>query len=174
MIRCPNCLHEDMLGALFCAECGTQLVDQKSTKTTEDHPVGLPQTPVELELPSSHSEEPLFPPPTQDAPLSLNIVSSGEIIPIKELTDVTLGRFSKGASVIPDIDLSPYNAYECGVSRMHISIHVGEDQISITDLGSVNGTRVNGRKISANQPHPVKNGDILTLGKLKIQVLLKK
>jgi hypothetical protein len=162
-----------MVGALFCTECGAQLVDQNPTNTTNEQGQVIPQTPVALESPSPRQEEPLFPPPTQDVPLSLNIVSSGEIIPIRELMDVTLGRFSKGAPVIPDIDLSPYKAYESGVSRMHISIHIGEDQVSITDLGSVNGTRVNGRKISAHQPHPIKNGDILTLGKLKIQVLLK-
>jgi pSer/pThr/pTyr-binding forkhead associated (FHA) protein len=45
--------------------------------------------------------------------------------------------------------------------------------ITVTDLGSVNGTRINGRKITAHIPHPIKNGDILTLGKFKIQVLIR-
>jgi len=26
MIICPNCQHEEMVGSLFCNECGTQLV----------------------------------------------------------------------------------------------------------------------------------------------------
>ena len=26
MILCPNCQHKELPGALFCSECGTQLV----------------------------------------------------------------------------------------------------------------------------------------------------
>jgi pSer/pThr/pTyr-binding forkhead associated (FHA) protein len=45
--------------------------------------------------------------------------------------------------------------------------------VLITDLGSANGTRVNGMQITSHIPYPVKHGDILTLGKFKIQILLR-
>lgn len=171
MILCPNCLHKELLGALFCSECGAQILLAEGDATTD-----LPQqdeTLLEAEPPVSTTEPavPMGWEATQDGTLSLKIIGQGEIIHISERNEITLGRTSKGQPIIPDIDLGPYNAYESGVSRMHLSLKVGENQAKVTDLGSANGTRINGRKISAHTPHPIKNGDILTLGKLKIQVL---
>jgi pSer/pThr/pTyr-binding forkhead associated (FHA) protein len=101
------------------------------------------------------------------------MIQQGEILPVGNRKEVSLGRVSAGQPIIPDIDLTPYKAYEAGVSRMHLSIKIGAEMITVTDLGSVNGTRINGRKITAHIPHPIKNGDILTLGKFKIQVLIR-
>ncbi len=42
------------------------------------------------------------------------------------------------------------------------------------DLGSSNGTRVNGQKIVPHVDYPVKHGDIIALGKLKIQLIIHK
>lgn len=94
-------------------------------------------------------------------------------MPIIGQSEFTLGRVNEGQPIVPDIDLTPYKAYESGVSRMHASIKVEEDQVSITDLGSANGTRINGRQITAQIPYPIKHGDILTLGKFKIQILMQ-
>ncbi len=41
------------------------------------------------------------------------------------------------------------------------------------DLDSANGTYVNGKRLNPNVEHTLKNGDVVALGKLKIQVLLK-
>jgi len=48
-----------------------------------------------------------------------------------------------------------------------------DDQLMITDLGSGNGTRVNGKKIDPHVPHPIDNGDLLNLGKFKIQIFIQ-
>jgi pSer/pThr/pTyr-binding forkhead associated (FHA) protein len=105
--------------------------------------------------------------------VTLNIISTGDIIPVMGTKEVTLGRVSEGQPIIPDIDLTPYKAYEAGVSRMHASVRSLDDQVMVTDLGSANGTRINGRQISPHIPYPIKHGDILTLGKFKIQILLR-
>jgi hypothetical protein len=171
MILCPNCLHKEMVGSLFCSECGAQLI------FPDGIPTGNIRTTSHLKRVGGHeTEEPAIEPPPHsisDALISLNIVSSGDTLPIRGQGEVTVGRVSEGQPVIPDIDLTPYKAYEAGVSRMHASIRVAEDQVLVTDLGSANGTRINGRKITANVAHPIKHGDILTLGKFKIQVLLR-
>jgi len=70
--------------------------------------------------------------------------------------------------------LSAYKAYEKGVSRQHISIKKLDQGFFVTDLGSVNGTQLNGKKILPGQAIPLANEDILTLGKLKIKVLIRK
>jgi pSer/pThr/pTyr-binding forkhead associated (FHA) protein len=51
---------------------------------------------------------------------------------------------------------------DMGVSRTHAQIIRQGDQTLIEDLGSTNGTYVNGVRISA--PTPIKPGDTLQLG----------
>ena len=87
--------------------------------------------------------------------------------------EVILGRATEGQSMVPDINLEPYQAFEAGVSRIHAAIRIAGDQVLITDLGSGNGTRINGNKIEPQIPHPIANGDLVNLGKLKIQIIIK-
>jgi hypothetical protein len=172
MILCPNCLHKELVGAIFCNECGAQLVFSEGVPTGSIRSTseGLPDNRRKV-----MADEKATTPPTTllEAKVSLNIVNSGEILPLKTQKEITLGRISGGQKIIPDIDLTPYKAYEGGVSRMHASIRISDDEVSITDLGSANGTRINGRMITSHISYPIKHGDILTLGKFKIQVLLR-
>jgi len=87
-------------------------------------------------------------------------------------SEFTLGRATEGQPILPDVDLAPYDAYSQGVSRFHASLKIVSQRISIVDLGSSNGTRVNGQKIVPNVDYPLSHGDILALGKFKIQVLI--
>ncbi|MBX3365316.1 MAG: FHA domain-containing protein [Phycisphaeraceae bacterium] len=48
------------------------------------------------------------------------------------------------------------------VSGSHVEIHLDNGQLLVTDLGSSNGTFVNGRRISA--PTPVQPSDVISLG----------
>jgi pSer/pThr/pTyr-binding forkhead associated (FHA) protein len=41
------------------------------------------------------------------------------------------------------------------------------------DLGSANGTYVNGKRMTANSELTLSHGDVISLGKLKIQILFK-
>ena len=169
MILCQNCLHKEMLGAMFCSECGAQLV----------YATGVPTSGINVTTSNLRGQEVNLKgaPPLKgtflDAWVSLNIISTGDVLPLAGQEEVTLGRVSEGQPVVPDIDLTPYKAYEAGVSRMHASVRMVEDQVLITDLGSANGTRVNGMQITPHIPYPIKHGDILTLGKFKIQILLR-
>lgn len=173
MILCHNCLHKEMVGALFCSECGAQLIFDEGIPTST-----IKQSSTKDFVPTTREPkaQEAVPQPTPVPPkgkVTLNIVNYDEILELTSFDELTLGRVSEGQPVLPDIDLSPYKAYEAGVSRMHAAIKIGETAVSVTDLGSANGTRVNGRKISAHIPHPLRNGDILTLGKLKIQVIFQ-
>jgi pSer/pThr/pTyr-binding forkhead associated (FHA) protein len=134
---------------------------------------GIRETTSHLRSKEVSLKGPPLPVAFPDALVSLNIISSGDVLPLVGQEEVTLGRVSEGQPVVPDIDLTPYKAYEAGVSRMHASIRMVEDQVLITDLGSANGTRVNGLQITPHIPYPMKHGDILTLGKFKIQILLR-
>jgi pSer/pThr/pTyr-binding forkhead associated (FHA) protein len=111
--------------------------------------------------------------PLQDNWVTLHLLDTGELLPLAGRNEFTLGRGSDTQSVMPDIDLSPYRAYSSGVSRLHAVIRRGISQIVLTDLESANGTFVNGKRIEPNEEQALAHGDVIALGKLKIQILLK-
>lgn len=103
----------------------------------------------------------------------LNVLNMGEIVPLSGFSELSLGRACEGQDPLPDIDLAPFQAYEAGVSRLHAAIKMSNQHFTIEDLGSANGTRLNGKRIVEHTPYPLQDGDILTLGKLKIQILFR-
>jgi hypothetical protein len=72
--------------------------------------------------------------------------------------DLPLGEFIIGRSDGCDITL-----FDPLVSRQHASLNVKAEQVVLEDLGSRNGTRVNGKLIKG--PVPLKDGDRIALGK---------
>ncbi len=171
MITCPNCHHQEIHGVLFCSECGTQLTTVESLTTQS-----IRRTPSEL---LDSIDQPL--PPLDltaddragdvEVKISLHLVESGRIIELGGRNEYTLGRATEGQPILPDVDLSTYEAYSQGVSRFHASLKVISQRVVIVDLGSSNGTRVNGQKIVPNVDYPLSHGDIIGLGKFKLQVL---
>lgn len=167
MIVCPNCHHKELAGALFCSECGNQLV------TLEGAPTQLISEPTGL-FPEKKKEEVY-----QDsnhligAFISLHLLELGQILPLYGHKEYTIGRAADDQNVRPDIDLTPYKGYEKGVSRLHAMIQINGLLITIKDLGSVNGTRLNGRKLNPNEAYNLSHGDILSLGKLRVQVIIR-
>ena len=170
MISCPSCHHEEIYGALFCSECGTQLTYQTPSPVKTAIYPGQGQEggskPIE-EVPRKPPSKPL-----PDTLVSLKLLEDGTVLPLEGGLEFTLGRVSGNQPILPDIDLTPYRAYESGVSRLHTTIKIEKLGVTVTDLGSANGTRVNGKKIAPHTPLSIQNGDILTLGKFKIQVLI--
>ncbi len=169
MILCPNCQHHEISGALFCSECGAALAAPESMSTQSiyrSQSDGLPRT---------HPKAAKFPQPTiaSDSMLTLYLIDSNQTLPLAGRTEYTLGRISEGQPILPDVDMSPYDAYNQGVSRLHAALKLVNQRVHILDLGSSNGTRVNGQKLMANVDYPLNNGDLINLGRLKIQVLIR-
>jgi two-component system NtrC family sensor kinase len=74
-----------------------------------------------------------------------------------------------GAVAAPDtFDLSPYHGREHGVSRRHAMLRATDDAIGVLDLGSTNGTHLNGHRLRAQTLYTIAEGDTLTLGKLSM------
>jgi two-component system NtrC family sensor kinase len=88
-----------------------------------------------------------------------------------ELTD----EICLGAVAAPDtFDLSPYQGREHGVSRRHAMLRATEDAIGIIDLGSTNGTQLNGKLLRAETLYTIAEGDTLCLGRLSVTLLSAK
>jgi pSer/pThr/pTyr-binding forkhead associated (FHA) protein len=100
------------------------------------------------------------------------MLDSGQILPISERNEFTMGRISDSQPIMPDIDLSPFKAYDNGVSRLHAVIRRNGGNVIVMDLGSSNGTYVNGTRLMPNMEQPLRHGDVISLGKLKMQVVL--
>ena len=80
---------------------------------------------------------------------------------------------SDAQPIMPDIDLTPYQAYANGVSRLHAVLKREGKRVFVMDLGSSNGTYLNGKRLQPNIDQTLNHGDMLALGKLKIQILLR-
>jgi pSer/pThr/pTyr-binding forkhead associated (FHA) protein len=104
---------------------------------------------------------------------TLHLLETGQMLPLSDRNEFTLGRVSDGQPIMPDIDLSPYHAYANGVSRLHAVVKRDGEEIVLMDLGSSNGTYLNGKRVTPNVEQNLRHGDVVMFGKLKIQILLK-
>jgi hypothetical protein len=172
MIICPNCHHKEIDETIFCSRCGAQLISAKKTTTKS---IGKPPS-GNLSDADSGMNLPLQGLDNQNLRIktSIYLLESGQTIDLEGNTEFTIGRKSIGQTILPDIDLSHYDAYNLGVSRLHITIKTINDRLVVVDLGSANGTRVNGQKLTPHVEYPLSHGDILALGKLKFQLILIK
>ena len=165
MTVCPNCRFQNPVGAIFCADCGAQLATGDSpthsintSKVTA--PVGEPPPPVPSVL-------------VDNSWASLHLMESGQILPLSTRNEYTIGRLSEGQPVVPDLDLSPHQAYAAGVSRLHASVKRDGKRVVIMDLGSANGTYINGKRLTPQTERLLNHGDVVALGKFKFQVLIR-
>ncbi|WP_216899774.1 FHA domain-containing protein [Nocardia alni] len=80
-------------------------------------------------------------------------------------SDFLIGKRSVSQGVQPDIDMGIAPA-DIGVSRSHARLHLDEAGITVTDLGSTNGTSLNGSDdlIPAHTPIPLRSGDRIHVG----------
>ena len=87
--------------------------------------------------------------------------------------EILIGRQDAESDTFPDIDLTPYRAVEKGVSRRHAKIVFDNDGLSIEDMGSVNGTFLNGERIVPYKAMTLSSGDVVQLGTLVFQVFFE-
>lgn len=62
------------------------------------------------------------------------------------------------------LDLTPFDAYKHGVSRQHAAITHHEGSLYMEDLGSTNGTRINGFKLEPRRKYRIRDGDEVEIG----------
>jgi len=79
--------------------------------------------------------------------------------------DAVLGRAGKGGEP-PDVDLTRYRAAKLGTSRRHAMLRPTADKLFLIDLGSTNGTTINGVWLETNMAREVHHNDTIGLGKL--------
>jgi hypothetical protein len=178
----------------FCNECGASLLE-RNVKETELRPVGgvtwmnreeTTGAPDELswsgvadnifgristwmnrEKNGRGSLEWISLPPLS---LKLTIPDGGRDVEVPLTKEVTIGRLDPASASFPDVDLTTDDALDRGVSRRHAKITRRGHEVFIEDLGSINGTFVNRKKLTPYLPEVLRNGDQLHLGELMLRV----
>lgn len=83
------------------------------------------------------------------------------------LTDkAVIGRRDPAVQAVPELDLTPYGGYQMGISRRHAILSARDGHLELLDLGSRNGTYIDGRRLNPHQPHPLRDGAEVRLGKI--------
>jgi hypothetical protein len=165
MPACPYCAYEARTGSLFCENCGNTLADDAST-TLATKTVPLPTLTAWKGEGTTRI----------DPQTRLLFYVRGSTVPIViEATNhsIFLGRIREKSEVKPDIDLTAYNGYEKGVSRLHAALRREKETLTIEDLGSANGTYVNGQSLIPGQRHVLCHGDEVRLGQLITSIYFK-
>ena len=86
------------------------------------------------------------------------------------VSEIYLGRLDAAHGIFPDLDLTADGGLESGVSRRHAKIHQKGNRFFIEDVGSANGTFLNGQRLTPYLPHPLQKGDKVQLGRLHLAV----
>lgn len=145
-MRCNSCGYENAEGAIICAGCGMDLASKLESETTiVFNPVETEESeaPVKVE---AVSEEAVF------------VVKRGSVVgqrfPLLK-SEISLGRDPQSDIFLDDIT----------VSRKHAKVNVQKSAVKVTDVGSLNGTYVNGDRVDAAT---LRHGDELQIGKFKL------
>jgi serine/threonine-protein kinase len=103
----------------------------------------------------------------QEVKIRLKIPGSNQEIATASRKELIIGRAHKETR--PDIDLGPFGGSQAGVSRQHSRLIRRDDEWSVEDLGSTNGTFVNGVKVAPHELKAIKNGDLIRCGQIELQ-----
>jgi pSer/pThr/pTyr-binding forkhead associated (FHA) protein len=95
--------------------------------------------------------------------------ASGTEFPLSSGSETTIGRKDPVAGIFPDIDLSPLDTQR-SVSRRHAKIHRrGSKYFVGEEIGTMNSTFLNGKRLETGIPSEIRQGDELRLGAVVIQ-----
>jgi len=95
-------------------------------------------------------------------------VTSGIVFPLADSRETTVGRIDPVTGILPDIDLTPVDGRR-SISRRHARLRREEDGSFsvIEDVGTMNGTFVNGVRLAAGRAAPVASGDSVVFGTIQ-------
>ena len=178
MVECPVCQVSYVANTLFCTECGLYLLDSEelSTDPLEMADVRWQGDGDGLQIKDKDL------PDTGPLVVRLEIAANSATVEPSDLArelhvalvqPIRIGRMDPAQDIFPDVDLTDDHAMEHGVSRVHACIFRQEDVVAVEDLGSTNGTLLNGKRLAPYLPQRLKHGDQLQLGQLLIGVSVR-
>lgn len=160
--QCNHCGAAVTDAMMTCPKCGELLFDPIESTTIYHHdPMMLKLRRAKPALGGSQVAERL---------VLLHIRGVIERLLFEDGTEVVLGRAKAGDTIVDRFDLTKYGAHERGVSRGHAILRYNNNQLTVTDMGSMNGTFVNGKRLPTNDTQLVRHNDEVALGRLSFRV----
>lgn len=162
-VSCPNCGKSNQKHELLCYSCG-QLLDRTRSES---------ETQALAETNDLTMSDDFY---GQDTTLELKVRDTGAIFTIQPQNcehEVIVGRSTPGSAMVPDVDLGDADGDHYGVSRLHLTVRYQAryNTLSVLDLGSANGTYVNGQRLHPHEVRVLRNGDELRLGRMILGVV---
>ena len=162
-MQCPNCQHWNEPGSRFCEECGFELAgtnagSAQKVSVRPASPGDMPDIPQQDLVPADKADVPVT--SAYSGP-RLILPATGSIFKLADAA--IIGREDVSAQI--DLDGYPEGKF---VSHRHAQITRINGQFYIEDLGSSNHTWVNEIKLAQGQAEPLKDGDVIRLGKLEL------
>lgn len=156
---CENCGKPNPDESNYCYACGHILPAGLNAIATHALPNGEPLKP-QIRWGTAYFGETSL--------LRIHIRHTGEVVEARFKKECVLGR--KHADSEPDVDLGPFGAVDLGVSRLHAKLTEQTYTVMVQDLGSRNGTFLNGERLIPKQPRVLRNEDELRLGHLVLRI----
>lgn len=138
--------------------------------TVHDRPAEPPPEPAALTVRSRPVADPsrTLPPPARPKLVVVRGLRTPVEFPVLEGRN-TIGRFIDRPV---DIDLLPQEPeYQVWCSRLHAAVVFDRGVVLVEDLNSLNGTWVNGTRLPAGQPRPLKANDLLQVGTVQLRLV---
>ncbi|MCB9455665.1 MAG: response regulator [Anaerolineaceae bacterium] len=102
--------------------------------------------------------------------IEFRVVGTANTIQVQVHETMLIGRQDAKQGIYPDVDLLPFGGQIKGVSREHALVTAKDNRISVQDLSSVNGSRLNAHVLTPGQEYRLRDGDRLTIGQIQLQV----
>lgn len=162
-IECPHCSRKNRILEVFCYACG-QLLDVGASRTLETHQFADATNMLFTEDYFGEDSVLMF--------VSRETQERFEVRPQVLRHEVVVGRSATSGGMMPDIDLTRVGAMDLGVSRLHVALRyeAADNTIQVYDLGSANGSYLNGHKLLPKENRVLRSGDELRLGRLVLRV----
>lgn len=106
--------------------------------------------------------------------LEFEIIGYSKSITVELADELIIGRKDTLRPAVVQVDLDGYEGLERGVSRQHAVLREQDGQLYLVDLNTANGTVLNDVRLIPNKPYPIKEGDKLVLGALRLNMRILK
>jgi FHA domain len=161
---CVNCETNAQPLQLYCEECGCILADVLVPWLAPTYIYGV----------QKHRDN------TQrwgrgffhaQAKLYFQSETDGRYVLIPLLSEpMLIGRGSSANMPSSYVDLSMFGAAQCGVARFHAQVEQRNYTLYLSDLESTSGTCLDGQRLTAHAPYPIRNWSIIDFGRLVLRV----
>ena len=167
---CPICKEKNELEAVVCKNCGSALDVLSTDAGTRTKTTNVPMSASESVRDWSIDEAAV-----QKNGIAIYIEGEFEPIHIDQSGEFVIGRKSGTTAKVSEglLDLAPLGGYSRGVSRRHVFIKRTEQGYEVLDLGSVNGSWLNGQRLVPHKQYPLDSRSHLRLGSMRLFVIYR-